>query len=75
MARRTNTPADIASRVASRREQDATKELAVRDVARHQTYRLPRHGARQTAKKWFERAYGRSRRGRATFAQIGSPRT
>jgi hypothetical protein len=54
MARRTNTPADIASRVASRRGQDATKELRS-GTWRRQTYRLPRDKARETAKEWFER--------------------
>ena len=54
MARRTNTPADIASRVASRRGQDLVKELRS-GTWRRQTYRLPRDEARQTAKEWFER--------------------
>ena len=54
MARRTNTPADIASRVASRRGQDAAQELRS-GTWRRQTYRLPRDQARETAKEWFER--------------------
>jgi hypothetical protein len=54
MARRTNTPADIASRVASRRGQDAANELRS-GTWRRQTYRLPRDKARETAKEWFER--------------------
>ena len=49
MSRRTNTPADIASRVASR-----PKELGS-GTWRRQTYQLPRDKARETAKEWFER--------------------
>jgi hypothetical protein len=54
MARPTDTPADIASRVASRRGQDAAQELRS-GTWRRQTYRLPRDKARETAKEWFER--------------------
>ena len=54
MARRTNTPADIASRVASRRGQDAAQGLRS-GTWRRQTYLLPRDKARETAKEWFER--------------------
>jgi len=53
MARRTNTPGDIAGRISARRGPDAGKERP--GSWRRQTYRLPRAKARETAKEWFER--------------------
>jgi hypothetical protein len=53
MDRRTSTPGDIASRIASLQARDAGKERS--GSWRRQTYRLPRDKAGETAREWFER--------------------
>jgi hypothetical protein len=51
MATGTRKPADLASRVASRRDRRAS----VQDAWRRETFRLPRSEARAKAREWFER--------------------
>ncbi len=54
-----NRPGDIAKRMAGRVSRhdlagDPPRE-APRDVFNRETFRLPRHLARETAREWFER--------------------
>ena len=51
MAFQTKKPADVAQRVARRRE----RRTAVEDAWRRETFRLPRLEAREKAREWFER--------------------
>jgi hypothetical protein len=54
MARPSQTPADIASRLAWRKR-DSAAESKEGGTWRRETYRLPREQARETAREWFER--------------------
>lgn len=55
MAREPQRPADLARRVASRRDNAARREAEERSFWRRETFTLPRDMARDKAREWFER--------------------
>jgi hypothetical protein len=60
MSRATNTPADLARRVAERRSRERAEEFGRSEARndnswRRETFRLPREEARKIARDWFDR--------------------
>jgi hypothetical protein len=60
MSRSTNTPSDLARRMAARRSRERAEELGRSEAKtegswRRETYRLPRSEAREIARDWFDR--------------------
>jgi hypothetical protein len=55
MARPPKTPADLARRLGTQKNQGNMEDSVPRDGWRRQTYRLPRAEAQDTARDWFKR--------------------